>query len=362
MKNLQPILFLLFFLLLADSGFSQRKFAGRVTEVIDGKTVVIEMETGKLTAVLQYIEIPEPEQPLFGTVRDHLKKLVLGRYVDFQPQAVMPIKTLGQLYADGVDIAQQMLRDGAAWHINADQSGQDTKGNSVYQYSQDQAKSEKRGVWSVENMKPAWQFRADKKEIARLSEERVSGQSAANGNGSQPVLNRSTRPARRKPPGYWGDPNPALKNVGALFNGYNARTRTGYVGTSLMGVVDKEKEDERTQTAIDITYIYKEGERKGRKGIFVVSVESVSPDWRFLKSNNLTVTADEKSIAVAKPKRTTWKDGDLVRERLTYEVARSTIEKIVHGGNVVLKVGDYLLKPENQTIHLLLYNMLQIAE
>ena len=215
MKNLRTILVLLFVLLLADSSFSQRKFSGRVIEVIDGKTVVIEMESGKLTAVLQYIEIPEPEQPLYATVRDHLGKLVLGKYVDFQPQGFSPAKTFGQFYVGGVDIAQQMVRDGAAWHIPADQSGQDTQGSAIYQNNQAQAKSEKRGIWSIENLKPSWQFRADKKESVRLQERLLLERSAAKDGGAPPAPNRSTK----KPPGQtfavaqtvqWL-PNPALK-------------------------------------------------------------------------------------------------------------------------------------------------------
>lgn len=294
-------------------------------------------------------------------MRDHLEKLVLGKNVDFHPHGIMFTKTFGQLYAGGVDIAQQMVRDGAAWHIPTGQSGQDLQGSSVYHYNQEQAKGEKRGVWSIANLKPAWELRADKRETAR-QKQLLSEQSPATGGGAQPVVNRPTMPVMKKPPGVWGDTNPALKNIGALVNGYNARTKTGYVSTSLMGVTDKEKEDEQTKTAVDVTFIYKENELKGRKGIFVVSVESISTEWRFLKTNNLIVIADEKNIVVGKPKRTTWKDNYLVRERLTYEVPRSTIEKIVNGSNVFIKVGDYMIKPENQAIYLLLYNMLQISE
>ena len=52
-KKLRPLSLLLLLLFLAATGSSQRKFGGKVVEVLDGKTVVIEMESGRLTAVMQ---------------------------------------------------------------------------------------------------------------------------------------------------------------------------------------------------------------------------------------------------------------------------------------------------------------------
>ena len=62
------------------TAFSQRKLSGKVVEVIDGKTAVVEIGTsGKLKVVLQYIEIPEPEQPLHGWLKSIWKNLLLGK-------------------------------------------------------------------------------------------------------------------------------------------------------------------------------------------------------------------------------------------------------------------------------------------
>ncbi len=356
MKNVRPIIFILFILLLAGSSFSQRKFSGKAIEAIDGKTVVIEIGSGKLTAVLQYIEVPEREQPLYWTVREHFEKLVLGKHVEFYPQGIQSTQTVGQLYIGGLDIAQQMLRDGAAWHINSGESGQNAQEGAVYQQNQDQARNEKRGVWSVNNLQPAWQFRAEKRQAAEASK-----LTAVNGNATRSTFVSSTKPAR-KPAGMWGDTNPSLKNVGALLNGYNAKTKTGYIGTSLLGVaeLEKEKVNDQQKTAVDITYFYKEDDQKGRKGVFVVSVVSISNEWRFLKYNDLVVVVDDKSTVIGKAKRTTVKDGDKVSEKLTYEVSRSSMEKIVNGGDVIIKVGDYMMRPAHG-LQLILYNMLQIA-
>jgi endonuclease YncB( thermonuclease family) len=362
MKNLRQVLFVALILMLVGSGYSQSTMSGKVVEVIDGKTVVIEISSGKLTAELRYIEIPEREQPLYWTVRDHLEKLVLGKRVEFHPKGLMSAKTVGQLYVDGLDIAQQMLRDGAAWHITADKSGQKTEESSAYQYNQEQAKGEKRGVWGVENLKPAWEFRAEKIENARRQENALTVSANVSDVGVKAV---STKPVATRRPGMWPDINPNLKNVGALLNGYNAKTKMGYIGTSFLGVaeIDKEKENSGQRTEVNITYYYKEDDQKGRKGIFLVTVMSLANEWRFLQKNDLVVVADEKSTLIGKAKRTTFKstNSERVGETMTYEVSRSAIEKIVNGGDVIVKVGEYMIRP-NHGLQLLLYNMLQVSE
>src|SRR5262249_4757875 len=156
-KNWKPILFIVVVLILtAISAYPQRKFGGRVVEVLDGKTCVIQLQAGKLTAVLQYIEIPDPEQPLHQTSQEHLQALILDKVVEFLPRGVMKDRTIGQLLIKGVDVSQQMLRDGAAWYSIPEKSGQDEEESLIYQDNETQAKAEKRGIWGVANLKPVW--------------------------------------------------------------------------------------------------------------------------------------------------------------------------------------------------------------
>ena len=115
MSYLRPLQLISLLLVLVCSCFSQRIYNGKVVDVIDAKTVVIETETGKLTAEMQYIEVPDPEHPFYKTVNDHLKELVLGKKVEFRLQGFSSVKFTGRLYLGDLDIAQQMLRDGAAW-------------------------------------------------------------------------------------------------------------------------------------------------------------------------------------------------------------------------------------------------------
>lgn len=353
-------LFLVSAVVLAFASFAdaQSRMVGRVTEAVNGKTVVVEVDGRKLIAEIQYIEVPEAEQPLYSTVREHLEKLTLAKTVEFRPQGFAPGKAFGQLYIGGADVAVQMLRDGAAWHIKAEKSGQSAAESGEYQFHQEQAKQEKRGVWGVAGMKPAWEFRAEKLEKERQAQ--IAAEYAEVKAEQSKFAPASSGKTSGRRTGVWSDTNPWLQNPGPLVHGYNAASKTGYVGTSLLGVKEVESQPSGQRTAVDITYLYKQDDGKSRTGKFVVSVISAADDWRFLKTNDLVVSVDEKKYNVGKPKRLAAKEEGKSVEKLTFEVNKETIEKIVYGGEVFIKVGDYMIVP-TQTLQLLLYNMLQVA-
>jgi endonuclease YncB( thermonuclease family) len=331
----------------AYSVSAQVKNAGEVLEVIDGRSAVVAVPTGKITIELQFIEVPESEQQLHAVVKDHLKKLILGKTVEIHTYGFSRGKARGVLYADGVDVGGQMVRDGAAWHMPRVTAGQSPADHDLYARYEALAKQEKRGVWSIAGLVPAWQFRADKAAMAKASSPRVSP-------GAAPVAAEKTKKI-----GPWSDENPWLKNPGGLVHGYNAASRTGYLSTSLLGVREDPKDTAAT-VGIDIAYRYTELGEKGRKGVFVVTVMSSPNDARFLKSNVLTIEVDGKNHVIGKATRDTTKARFGELEKLTYEVDKPTIEKMTNGARVVVKVGEYAIRPTTG-LQMLLLNMLQAA-
>ena len=157
-------------LFFAIEGLAQTVYHGSIVDVIDGKTVVLEMANGRMNVVLQYVEVPEPEQALHQIVIDHLGVLTRGKEADFRLVGLGTNDVRGRLVIGGVDISQQMLRDGAAWLMPREKSGQSAAEFESYRVSQDQARADKLGVWSVAGLKPAWEFRADKEERIRQQE------------------------------------------------------------------------------------------------------------------------------------------------------------------------------------------------
>lgn len=343
----RSIFFLLIISLCVASAAAQLGTGGEVIDVLDGKTVVVAVPSGRFTIELQYIDVPEPGQPLHGVVKDHVRKLLLGKSVELRTKGFTPGKATGKLMINGVDVSQQMLRDGAAWHISIETSGQRRDEFDMYAGAETLARQEKRGVWSVAGLEPAWQFRAKAKQQVVMN---------------QPVKATSpgsTATAKRK--GYWSDTNPWLKDPGAIAHGYNAATQTGFMGTLMGGVKDDAAAAAGKKMALDITYFYTEKGKNGRTGYFVVRVISLGDSFRFLKSNNLTVEVDGKTFVVGKPHRLAEKGSFDHAEQLKYRVDRAVIEKITNGADVVIKIGDYMIRP-NTMLQMRLYIMLQSAK
>ena len=116
MKNIKLVFFFILTLIAVDAAFAQSRIGGRVVEIVDGRTVSIEMANGsRVTAQLQYIEVPETGQAFNQTAKEHLQVLVLDKKVEFRARGLMQTKTVGQLFLNAVDISQQMIRDGAAF-------------------------------------------------------------------------------------------------------------------------------------------------------------------------------------------------------------------------------------------------------
>ena len=109
------VVFLLMFAFNASAQFLST--GGEVVEIVDGKTVVIAIPNGRVKVELQFVEVPEPGQPMHDTVRAHLQKLLMGKVVEYKPFRLFADRTVGRVTLNNVDVSQQMLRDGAAWLI-----------------------------------------------------------------------------------------------------------------------------------------------------------------------------------------------------------------------------------------------------
>src|SRR5687768_11383761 len=95
---------------------AQTRLSGNVKEVVDGRTVMLVTGAGPVAVQLQYIEVPEQEQPFHSTVRDHLAKLAVGRNAEFVAVRMSGGRMVGRVTVDGIDLSAQLLVDGAAWH------------------------------------------------------------------------------------------------------------------------------------------------------------------------------------------------------------------------------------------------------
>ncbi len=373
MTNLKSFFLIALTLISANAAFAQSRVNGKVVEVIDGKTVVIQMQNRtRLVAELQYIEVPETGQPLDQVAVEHLRGLVLDKVIEFRARGLRQTTTIGQLFLKDVDISQQMIRDGAAWYAVLEKSGQDAAESVIYQTNETQAKSEKRGIWAIENLKPSWEIRAEAEENRRRAEkaalEEIASRTTIEAAAPQPVksVKPKARPQMSSESQMWSTPETSGKmpenftNVGGLMVGYNAQTKIGIIASPLLKL-EIPAGNVFDSFGIGIAYLYHDDEQKGRENIYLVGVESDSKEFRFLKFNDLIVTADNQKIVVGKAVRGSRQNGLLVKETLIYTVKRSVLTKIANAKNVTVKVGTYstAVNPDVQTM---LTNLLKASE
>lgn len=370
MKNLKIFFLICLTLLLTNTAFSQGKFLGKVIEVIDGKTVVIELPTGKVRAVLQFIEVPEPEQPFATEIKNHLRNLTLGKTVEFKPLRVTPKHTVGLLTLDGVDISNQLLRDGAAWYALPEKSGQEPFESRTYQDNEKQARLEKRGVWGIENLKPSWELRAEADEKRRQAdvlakEEKTKLEQIGANMKPQKITVRRSLSSESDIWSQFGVTSeteqlpPNVKRVGGLIMGYIENAKIGFVTTPVVRF-NAAANDNRQSLGVGVVYVYGDSPVQGRRQVFFVGVESLSKDFRFLAQNQMTVTVDGVKINLGKARRFAKKEDDSAREVMLYEIKRSHVEKIARAKNVSVKVGNFQDRMPEE-VQTLLENMLQAS-
>ena len=356
-ENLKPVIFIVIVLVLsAISAYPQLKLGGRVVEVIDGKTCVIQLPAGKLTAVLQFIEVPDPEQPFHQTVKTHLGELVLDKIVEFRPRGVMEGKTVGQIYIKGVDVGQQMLRDGAAWYSVAEKNSQDEDESLVYQNNEGQAKTEKRGVWGVANLKPVWEFRAEK----AAAQKRLENDELTRGAFITEMQNQSKKLARSQPAAaaakveMWADVGGASQfdqplGFGGLRAGYDPKLRAGHISTPSI-FLDFPGAGFLKPVESRLFYVYKGDKGNVEDSVYVVGFMVSSKNYMFVKSNALTLTADSQKFVIGKAKRFSHQDKTGAQELLVYRITRAQLMKLVKAEKILVQIGPYKGGITNESI------------
>lgn len=136
--------------------FAER-YQGRVVGITDGDTFKL-LVTGnrQIKVRLAEIDTPETAQPYGSKAKHELSSLIFGKtatvnVVDIDRYG----RTVGRVYADGVDVNAEMVGRGAAWVYR-----QYAKDQSLFRLEK-KAKQEKRGLWSLPESErvPPWEWR-----------------------------------------------------------------------------------------------------------------------------------------------------------------------------------------------------------
>jgi endonuclease YncB( thermonuclease family) len=342
-------------MVLTTGAFSQRRISGKIVEVIDGKTAVVQVGTsGRLTVVLQYVEIPEPEQPLHELVKAHLEKLVLGKSATVIPRGVSGALTVGQLFVDGVDISQQMIRDGAAWFALPEKTEKSGAESELYLSNEALARKEKRGIWSIEDLQPAWEFRAAKAERLRAEEaarlEEIKKQSEYKRGAGRKLppppavssnfeLWKAGRTAT-----LWDEMdvligNPEYDQNGLFRLKFDKYPVEAYLTQPLF--LDMSGGNNPPKISCQFGYFFRNDDKEGKREFLGLVCRAESAKASFKDTNELVFSADGKNINFKNP---IWRGrpaGQRFNEMLVFTLNRDALLKIAGAKSVRLKIGGF---------------------
>jgi len=130
---------------------------GTVTQVFDGDTIIVQLDSGPITVRLHSIDTPEHDQPWGRAAARALANRVQGRRVSLAPITQDSYDRLvADVFLGDESVNAWMVKQGHAWayrHYLADRT---------YCSWEDEARAAHRGLWSLppNTWRAPWQWRA----------------------------------------------------------------------------------------------------------------------------------------------------------------------------------------------------------
>lgn len=144
-------------LLLTGIALSQERetLQGKVIDVIDGDSIVVLTPENKEVKVrLEHIDAPERNQKFGREATHYLFDKIYGRDVDIVTKGTDRYsRTIASIYWLGENLNKALVREGLAWHYKKYSNDEE------YAILEQEARRDKRGLWSQENPTPPWLFR-----------------------------------------------------------------------------------------------------------------------------------------------------------------------------------------------------------
>ncbi len=156
--RLSRIYFFLFLFSLAAPA-NAMVLRGLVSEVPDGRSVVVISNGRKVTVFLKGVDAPELKQDFGDVARQHLASLVLDKAVEIDFSELKSGYVIGKVIYNQVDIGLQVIRDGAAWYDEKNGRSLTEAERDVYAAAEQAARSELRGLWQDGSPMPPWEWR-----------------------------------------------------------------------------------------------------------------------------------------------------------------------------------------------------------
>jgi endonuclease YncB( thermonuclease family) len=160
---------LLFLFLCLTSVYALADIIGMVQKVVDGDTIHLTDDNGKLYKIrLLGIDAPEMDQSFGIESRQMLVNLIEGKRVIIDSRKKDKYKRiLGKIFYDDMDINLTMISNGLAWHYKRYRKDQSKRDVPIYSEAEQIAKENAIGLWSDTAFIPPWEWRQNKRRKKR---------------------------------------------------------------------------------------------------------------------------------------------------------------------------------------------------
>jgi endonuclease YncB( thermonuclease family) len=146
MKRIATVLFL--YLVVLSVNVRAGVLQAVVQTVHDAKTITVISAGRPVIVILEAVDVPVANEPFAAISRQHLSDLILNKNVTVEYTGIGDKgRFTAKVVVDGIDIGQQMIRDGAACYGRDFDTELSPQERQLYLAAQDAARVEQRGVW-----------------------------------------------------------------------------------------------------------------------------------------------------------------------------------------------------------------------
>lgn len=140
---------------------------GKVTKVVDGDTLdIIDGGVSKRRIRLKGIDAPERNQAFAIESTRSLALMTTGKEVIVEWEKIDEHDRLvGRVLIDERDICLEQIRAGMAWHFKRYQHEQTAQEQELYDRSENEARSARRGLWADSKPVEPWVVRARQRDF-----------------------------------------------------------------------------------------------------------------------------------------------------------------------------------------------------
>lgn len=151
---------LLLTLLLTAPAYA-KELSGQVVGITDGDTLtLLDAYNTQFKVRLAGIDAPESAMNWGHKAKTALAELTFRRQVIvLWDKTDRYGRTLGKVMVDGRDINLRLIDQGMAWHYKKYQNEQSSEDRDLYSRSEDDSRTQKKGLWNDPNPIPPWEWR-----------------------------------------------------------------------------------------------------------------------------------------------------------------------------------------------------------